>query len=310
MAKIRIGVLGAGSIGYQHIRILHSLDTVDLIGLLDINQEIANAVGNRFEVKVFNNTDEIIGAKPDAIVIAVPASCHESAAMPFINLGIPLLIEKPVAHDINSASRILEAAKVRSTPVMIGHIERFNPAVVALKKLLSDKKIVSMNFTRVGPTPPRVKDVGITVDLSIHDIDLAIHLTGEEIADSACVTHSNSIGEKEDVSMILLKTKGGCAIQIHSNWLTPVKARTITVATENEFIIADLIAKKVVIYNRFPDDDNNSIATEIQVDNYEPLREELSSFISCIAAKKPFPIDINAGMTALKIATDCIEAAI
>ncbi|MBL8027358.1 MAG: Gfo/Idh/MocA family oxidoreductase [Fibrobacteres bacterium] len=310
MKKIKAGIVGTGSMGCHHVRVLSSMDGVEVVGVYDSDPVCLEHICKKNNAKAVKSISELLAQKPDTVSIAVPASLHEEVALPFIKAGISILIEKPLANTHETAKRIIESAKKSGARIMVGHIERFNPAIVALKKYVDNKKILSIDITRVGPTPPRIKDVGITIDLGIHDIDLATFLTGKKIVATSCATRSTRGDVHEDISMLLLKLEDGCIAQIHSNWLTPVKTRAIQIATTTEFIKADLIEKSVSIFNRFPDNDDASFSTKLEIEIKEPIRAELESFIHSVRTGEPFAVTAEEGLIALQTATNCLNNSI
>jgi predicted dehydrogenase len=310
MKKIQVGIIGTGTMGRHHVRIFSKLENTEVIGVFDTDTGKLNSVCQEHSVPAVSSIEELIDKKPNAVSIAIPASAHSDVAVKFLQKRIPVLIEKPIADTMESAKKIIDASKKFDTPAMVGHIERFNPAVYALKKYLTNKKILSIDITRVGPTPPRIKDVGITIDLGIHDIDLVSFLTGEKIISSTGAIRSTKGDKYEDISMLLLKLSDGCIAQIHSNWLTPVKTRAIQIATTTEFIKVDLIAKTVDIFNRFPDNDDASFSTSLPVEQKEPLKSEIEAFVDALRIGKPFPVTALEGYDALLTAYNCLTNSI
>ncbi|RLF88563.1 gfo/Idh/MocA family oxidoreductase, partial [Thermococci archaeon] len=174
---LRVGVVGVGNMGRHHARIYSELSKegkVEFVGVADANLERAKEVASQFKTKAFGDYEELV-ERVDAVSIAVPTSLHRQVALEFIEHGANVLVEKPIAESIESAQEIIRAAKKNDVILMIGHVERFNPAVLKLKEILDENligKVVTLTAKRVGPLPPQIKDVGVIIDLAVHDIDV------------------------------------------------------------------------------------------------------------------------------------------
>jgi predicted dehydrogenase len=190
---------------------------------------------------------------------------------------------------------------------MVGHLERFNPAVVVVKKEVEGSQACSIEITRVGPFPPRIKDVGVILDLGTHDIDLVRYITGSEFKKVYSLASKNS-GAYEDAAIILGEMEGGILARITINWLTPFKVREVNIATRERFIKASLIDQKVTEYGKYQD--NACLVRELSVPYGEPLKLELEAFIGCLRSNNPPPISGEEGLKALEIALQCLEASL
>jgi UDP-N-acetylglucosamine 3-dehydrogenase len=305
MKKISVGVIGTGTMGIHHVRLFAAMPGVRLIGVADGNPAAIWGAVEAYRVPGFADFRDLLAFKPDAVSIAVPTSQHESVALTAIRAGCHVLLEKPIAGNSNAARRIIRAAAAGKVKLMIGHTERFNPAVTAVKRALKGEKIISFDITRVGPLPPRVKDVGIIIDLAIHDIDLLRHLTGAEVSRVTSL-HRSVSGAHEDTAMILLKLENGVMAHITTNWLTPFKARLIQVATLGKFIRADLLNRTVSVYSRVPKTEDGGLVKEIPVADAEPLRLELEAFIRSVRTGTPVPVSGEDGLRALRVAESCL----
>jgi len=306
MKNITVGVIGTGSMGTHHVRLFASMPGVRLIGVSDADPSALEKSAKAHRVPGFADFRDLLALKPDAVSIAVPTSLHEKTALAAIRAGCHVLLEKPIAGSSSSARRIIRAAAQKKVKLMIGHTERFNPAVAEVKKALRGEKIISFDITRVGPLPPRIKDVGIIIDLAIHDIDLLRHLTGAEI-DKVVSLHRSVSGPHEDTAMILLRLTGGVMAHITVNWLTPFKARLLQVATLGKFIRADLLNRTVSVYSRTPQTEDGGLIKEMPVGNGEPLKAELAAFAGCVRTGSPVPVSGEDGLRALLVAEKCLK---
>ena len=304
---IKVGVIGVGTMGQHHVRLFSMIHGVELVGISDTNQSALKQISGKYHVKGCPDYHTLLSEKPDAVSIAVPTSMHFRTALDAISQGCHVLLEKPIAGNTKEAYGIIRAAEKKGVKLMIGHTERFNPAVTAVKAILESEKIISIDMTRVGPLPPRVKDVGIIIDLAIHDIDIIRYLTGSEIR-SAYSLHKSVSGPKEDTAMILLKLKNGVMAHITTNWLTPFKARNFQIATESMFIKADLLTQSISIYSRVPKNEDGGLINKRILSYQEPLKLELEAFIKSIRGKCHIPISGEDGLKALMVAERCLKS--
>lgn len=302
---LRVGVIGVGAMGRNHARVYSELSDAKLIGIADIDEKLAAPVAQSYECKAYANYEDLLNEKLDAVSIAMPTLLHKRAALAAIEKGINILVEKPIADTIENATKIIEAAKRNGVKLMVGHIERFNPIVAAIKESIADLQVVSIDITRVGPLPPRIKDVGVIVDLAIHDIDLTRYLANSEFKRVYGLT-SKSIFEHEDTAILSFEMENGILAHITVNWLTPFKVREINVATTENFIKGWFMEQKVYEYSKYQED-SSYVVKELNVPRAEPLKLELKKFIECIEKDEEPPITGQDGLRALEIAMLCLE---
>lgn len=307
MKKLTIGIIGAGVMGKHHARIFSELPGIKLIGAADPDANALREITAKHSFKGFTDYRELLALRPDAVSIAVPPSRHAETALASINAGCHVLLEKPIAANSAEAAHIIRAARRRRVQLMVGHTERFNPAVALVKKALKGEKIISIDMTRVGPLPPRIKDVGIIIDLAIHDLDLVRYLSGSEVQSTRCLLRRVS-GKHEDTAMILLKLKNGAMAHLTTNWLTPFKARSFQVATVRKFITADLIKQEVDIYSRIKTNEDGGLIRKLRPAYQEPLKLEIRSFINCIRKQTSVAVTGVDGLMALRLAEHCLKS--
>lgn len=271
---LRLGVVGCGQMGQHHTRVLSGLGH-KLVGVADIDPKRANDLAAQFNVKAYSPYDRLID-DVDAVTIAVPTSQHTEVAMAFLRKGVHCLVEKPIARSLDEAQMIMSEAKNRAAKLMVGHVERFNPAVAALKEVLTSGalgKLAMISTRRAGPFPPRIKDVGVILDLATHDIDVVRYLLGREpLTVFAREGRCNHVSQ--DYAAIFLDF-GNPVACIEVNWLTPHKVRTLTVTGSEGIAYVDYIKQEVVVHN-------SAGQTVPPVNTEEPLKRELQHFISCI----------------------------
>ena len=170
----------------------------------------------------------------DAVTIAAPTHLHHEIALACIARGIHVLVEKPIASTVEEGRDIIAAARRAGVTLMVGHVERFNPAVQAIKEAIENEDILSIAITRVGPFPPRMSNVGVVIDLAVHDIDLIRWFTDSDIVDVQPQL-SSAVAEREDIALLQFRTASGVLAHINTNWLTPFKARNVHVATRGKY---------------------------------------------------------------------------
>jgi predicted dehydrogenase len=189
---------------------------------------------------------------------------------------------------------------------MVGHVERFNPAVAAIKQAIKDEEILSIGITRVGPFPPRMSNVGVVIDLAVHDIDLIRWFTESDIVDVQPQLAS-AVAEREDIALLQFRTASGVLAHINTNWLTPFKARSVTVATRGKYIQGDLLTRQVTECFGFQRDGSYSMR-HLSVGHDEPLRAELIAFLDAVRSGKAPAVTGDEGVASLEIAIKCLEA--
>jgi predicted dehydrogenase len=239
------------------------------------------------------------------VTIAAPTHLHHELALKCIERGIHLMIEKPIATNVAEGREIIEAAKRKGIKLMVGHVERFNPAVQAIKEAIKEEDILSIGITRVGPFPPRMSNVGVVIDLAVHDIDLIRWFTDSDIVEVQPQL-SSAIAEREDIALLQFRTASGVLAHINTNWLTPFKARTVHVATRRKYLIGDLLTRQVTECFGFQPDGSYSMR-HLSVGHAEPLRSELASFVAAVRDDKAEPVTGEDGLESLDVAMRCLE---
>jgi UDP-N-acetylglucosamine 3-dehydrogenase len=196
------------------------------------------------------------------------------------------------------------AAARAGVTLMVGHVERFNPAVQTIKQAIAGEEILSIGITRVGPFPPRMSDVGVVIDLAVHDIDLIRWFTESEIAEVQPQI-SSVVAEREDIALLQFRTASGVLAHINTNWLTPFKARTVQVATRDKYVMADLLTRTVTECFGFQKDGSYGMR-HLSVGHTEPLRAELAAFCDAVRHGKTPAVSGEEGVASLEIAIRCL----
>jgi UDP-N-acetylglucosamine 3-dehydrogenase len=300
----RVGVVGVGVMGSNHARVISELPGVELAGIVDIDRHQARNVSRSLGCRAFENLDALLECGVDAATIAAPTHLHHDLAITCIRRGIHVLIEKPIASTAEEGRSLIAAARRAGVTLMVGHVERFNPAVQAIKETLVGEEILSIAITRVGPFPPRMSNVGVVIDLAVHDIDLIRWFTDSEIIEMQPQL-SSAVAEREDIALLQFRTASGVLAHINTNWLTPFKARTAHVATRKKYVMGDLLTRQVTECFGFKADGSYSMR-HLPVGYAEPLRAELQAFIEAIRCGTAPAVSGEEGVASLDIAMRCL----
>uniref|UniRef100_Q07RM9 Oxidoreductase domain protein n=1 Tax=Rhodopseudomonas palustris (strain BisA53) TaxID=316055 RepID=Q07RM9_RHOP5 len=302
---LRVGVVGAGVMGSNHGRVLAGLPGITLVGIVDPLEEHRDRATRLIGCPTFTTHDELCDAGVEAVTIAAPTHLHHEIALDCIARGIHVLVEKPVASTVQEGRDIVAAARHAGVTLMVGHVERFNPAVATIKKAIEGEDILSIAITRVGPFPPRMSNVGVVIDLAVHDIDLIRWFTESEITEVQPQL-SSAVAEREDIALLQFRTASGVLAHINTNWLTPFKARSVTVATRGKYVQGDLLTRQVTECFGFQPDGSYSMR-HLPVGHDEPLRAELIAFIDAVRSGETPAVTGEEGVASLEIAIQCLE---
>src|SRR5512144_1907641 len=303
---LRVGVVGVGVMGSNHARVFAGLPGTELVGVADPDRKQADFVARTLGCIAVSDVNELLERDVDAITIAAPTHLHHQIALACIGRGVHVLVEKPIASSVEEGRDIIAAARRAGVTLMVGHVERFNPAVETIKEALRNEDILSIAITRVGPFPPRMSNVGVVIDLAVHDIDLIRWFTESDIAEIQPQL-SNAVAEREDIALLQFRTASGVLAHINTNWLTPFKARNVTVATRGKYIMADLLTRQVTECFGFQPDGSYSMR-HLSVGHAEPLRAELQAFVGAIRGGKEPAVTGEEGVASLEIAIQCLES--
>jgi predicted dehydrogenase len=302
---VRVGVVGVGVMGSNHARVFADVPGVELVGVADPDRDQCALVAGLLGCKAFDHIDELLALDIDALTIAAPTHLHRELALDAIKRGVHVLVEKPIAPSVAEGRAIIAAARHAGVVLMVGHVERFNPTVQAIKDAIRAEDILSIGITRVGPFPPRMSNVGVVIDLAVHDIDLIRWFTESEIVDVQPQLKS-AMAEREDIALLQFRTASGVLAHINTNWLTPFKARSVTIATRNKYVMGDLLTRQVTECFGFQPDGSYSMR-HLSVGHAEPLRAELLAFIGTIRSGGEPAVTGDEGVASLEIAIRCLD---
>lgn len=301
---LRVGVVGVGVMGSNHARVLAGLPGAELAGVADPDAKQSDFVARTLHCAAVPDVEGLLDLGVDAITIAAPTHLHREVALAAIARGVHVLVEKPIASTVGEGHEIIDAARSKGVTLMVGHVERFNPAVEAIKDAIRGEDILSIAITRVGPFPPRMSNVGVVIDLAVHDIDLIRWFTDSDIVEVQPQL-SSAVAEREDIALLQFRTASGVLAHINTNWLTPFKARNVTVATRRKYVMGDLLTRQVTECFGFQPDGSYSMR-HLSVGHAEPLRSELLAFLQAIRSGSSPAVTGEQGVASLEIAIQCL----
>jgi predicted dehydrogenase len=246
----RVAVFGLGSMGAHHLRVLAGMEGVEVVGAVDPRPEPRALAARRYRVPTFADVEALFrDAQPDAVTIAVPTQQHFEIASAALERGIHVLIEKPIAATVEQALALSRMAADAGVVLAVGHVERFNPAIRALKTHLSQLgRIFLLHARRIGPFPARIGDVGVVMDLAPHDIDVMRYLLGDEVVRVTADTARRLHATHEDLLVGTLRFASGTVGKLDTNWLTPTKIREITVTGERGMLRVDYLTQDLMLF--------------------------------------------------------------
>ena len=304
---LRVGVAGVGVMGRNHARVLADLRDYDLTHVFDMDAVTAQGVADVYDATALTTAEAFVDAGLDAAGVSTPPRTHADLGVALLERGVYVLVEKPIAATVADARRMIDAAKANDRVLMVGQVERFNPAVEAVKRAIADEQVISIQITRVGPFPPRMGEVGVVIDLAVHDIDIIRHLTGSEVAEVQPQL-ARTRAEREDTALLQFRMENGVIAHITTNWVTPYKVRTLQVATQGKFVVADLITRQVTEYfGQSPDGSYQTRAVNSWPS--EPLKRELEAFAHAIRTGETPAVTGEDGLRNLEVALRCLGQA-
>ena len=298
MRTVNVGVIGVGAMGENHVRVYHKMEEANLMGVSDVSERALKKIEKKYGAKGYTDYCELL-ANPEIEVVSVcvPTTFHHAVVMEAIRQKKHVLVEKPIAFTLTEAEEMIAAAKEAGVILATGHVERFNPAVQKAKELIDDGvigDIVSAFAKRVGPLPPRIKDVGVSIDLAIHDLDIMNYLFEEEITQVYGTMNSSfDDSEFEDHAEIMVSFDNESTGIIEVNWLTPYKRRELELTGTAGIISVDYIQQSIEVFGKF--------AQDIEIVHEEPLKGELKSFLNSVVEEKEPVITGEDGLKALKM---------
>lgn len=331
---VRCGVIGVGRMGRHHARVYAQMAGCELVGVVDDSKDRREEHAEKWQCRAFERVDQLLDAGVDAVSIAVPTTLHEEAAGPLLKAGIACLIEKPLAGDSRTAERIRDLAEETGTCLMVGHIERFNPVMRAMQKAAQEGPPIIPRFMqviRVSPMTFRSIDIGVVMDMMIHDIDVVVMLMGKE-PDFIRASGVSVITPHEDLCDAWLEfntVHGKCVANITASRLALKTERITRITGENAYIKIDYGAKRGNMIRRTANAmqmhelqeairkgvdlttlkwDDLIIVDPLIIDDAEPIVAEIQEFLDAVRHNRRPSIDAEAGFANVRTAQRIVEA--
>lgn len=303
---MRVGVIGCGAFGQHHVRNFSEMEDVELVGVADVDEVQLHAMKERFGVATYPDYSQLLRCDLDAVTVAVPTKVHQKVVLDALKKGIHVLVEKPIASSLEEGREMIVTAQREGKKLMVGHVTRFEPTVARLKEMIHKGDlgdVVSLSAKRVGPYHPRIRDVGIIIDLGVHDIDIISYLYQEQaqkiMAAGGRTIHP--VHEFEDYASILMVFKSNKSGLIDANWLSPHKIRKLTAVGTKSIVDIDYLKNSLTNYD-------SQWVRDAKIESSEPLRTELRSFIASIKEDTPVPISGEEGLYNLRVALAAIKS--
>lgn len=326
MKKIRTGIVGAGKMGRIHAKVYDNLAQSELAAIVDIDQAKAQKLADKYGCQAYTDGRDILD-KVDAVTVATPTEFHLEQARLFIAAGVPVMIEKPLAVNAQQGREIVELSKKHDVIVAVGHSERCNPVVRAMKRLHIEPKFIDCN--RVSPYPFRSTDIGVVLDVMIHDIDIVLSMADSPI-DNVQAIGVNVIEDNEDICNARLTFKNGCVADITASRLALRTERRVRVFSKQAYLSMDYFKKSGIVIKAEPNSnvvewikekkaegsfDFSSInwpdllhIEQLEIDDKEPLRIEQESFLKAVAQNGRPEVTAEEGLAAIECAQMILDA--
>src|SRR4051812_28128137 len=302
---LRIAVIGVGHLGKHHARILASLPGVELVAVVDTNRARAEEIAAAHGTQALFDAHDLDG-RVDAVTVAVPTAIHRDIARPFLDAGIAVLVEKPLARSLAEADDLIAAAKRSRAILAVGHTERFNPAVAAARRFLNGPRFIEVH--RLGTFPERSLDIDVVFDLMIHDLDVVLSLVASDV-EAVDAVGVPVLTSRVDIANARLRFANGCIANLTASRISRDRVRKIRFFQPSAYVSIDYATQKVEVYRLVTGDKPTPAIEggEIEVPNEEPLKRELADFVEAIAAKRAPKVTGEAGRRALALAQEIVD---
>ena len=305
MEQVKAGVAGVGAIGQNHARIYAELEGADLVAVYDADPARAMEIAEKFGTKAVDSLTEF-ATLVDAASVSVPTAYHREVGTHLLEAGVHIMVEKPIADAVDDAKALIQLAKEKQCVLQVGHIERFNPVMAQLEARMTEPRFIESH--RLSPFPKRSLDIGVVLDLMIHDLEIILHLVRSPI-ESIDAVGVPVLTHREDIANARLRFENGCVANITVSRISPERMRKIRVFQGDSYLSLDYQDQSGWIYRK----DGYEIAREeVEVEKDEPLKLELAAFIECASAGAQPKVSGQQGADALDVAlkiTKLIEAA-
>jgi predicted dehydrogenase len=303
--SLRIAVIGVGHLGRHHARILSTLPGAHLVAVVDTNVARAREIAAAHGVEPAFDYRDVLG-RVDAVTIAVPTELHSEIALPFLQAGVPVLVEKPMARSLAEADAMIAAATTAGARLAVGHTERFNPAVDAARALVTDPRFIEVH--RLGTFPDRSLDIDVVFDLMIHDLDVVLSLVKSDV-ESIEAVGVPVLTPRVDIANARLRFANGCIANLTASRISRDRVRKIRFFQPSAYLSIDYAAQKVDVWRlKHEEGAMPSIeGGEVPVTNEEPLGRELADFLDAVVANRAPLVTGEDGRRALSVAQEITD---
>ncbi|MBI4379161.1 MAG: Gfo/Idh/MocA family oxidoreductase [Nitrospinae bacterium] len=313
MKKVRAAVVGVGHMGRYHVGVYSEISNVRLMGMADINELRGGEIAEKYNTKWYKDYTDLFG-KVDVVSIAVPTALHYKITRDFLQAGINVLIEKPIAKNIHEAKELFDIAEEKNLALHVGHVERFNGAVQELKKIVDDP--IFIECRRLGPYDSRVQDDGVIMDLMIHDIDIILNLVNSKVTGINVVGRS-VFSDRDDLCNVQMEFENGCIANITASRATQHKIRTLAITQKDKYIFLDYTNQDIHIHRQASSEHlitrqelrykQESFTERIFVHRENPLKLELRHFIDCTMNGAMRKVSVDEEIYSLQIALEVVK---
>ncbi len=311
MSAVRVGVIGVGHLGYHHARIYRSLPDAELVGVVDVDEGRAARATEDFNAPRFASIEDLISAGIDAASVVLPTVAHCEAALQLSAAGVDVLVEKPIASTVAQAAEMVEAAARQGRILQVGHVERFNGAVIALFSAIRRPRFIECH--RLSPYPDRGGDVSVVLDLMIHDLDIVLALDGTPVV-SVDAVGVPVFSAQEDIANARLRFASGCVANLTCSRVSLERMRKIRIFESDAYVSTDYTEQQVLVYRKKPGVPASGAAPmdliqvePMSVHRDEPLKLELASFLESVREHKRPLVSGEDGLRALQVAEDVVR---
>jgi predicted dehydrogenase len=280
MSKLKIGIIGVGHMGQYHVNVAVSIPQIQVSGIYDKDQQRVKEISNKFLVPSYEDMDQLI-YDSDALVIVVPTKYHYEVAKKCLEAGKHILVEKPMTQTVDQAKELVELAEKKGLILQVGHVERFNGAILEVKKII--EKPFFIETKRLAPFNHRITDVGVVLDLMIHDLDIILNLIPSEIKS----IHARGLkvySEHEDIANTLIQFESGTIANLIASRVTQNKIRLLTITQEKSYVVLDFATQDIDIYR---------MASSAYLMTKEEIKYKQESFVEKIFVHKDNPLKLE-----------------
>jgi predicted dehydrogenase len=286
--KVRLGVIGTGHMGQYHVNVAKMLSDAELVGIYDASTERATQIAEKHKTKAFASEADLL-KEVDAIIIAAPTFLHHKIAKQALTEKKHVLVEKPISQTVEEARELVKLANENKLVLQVGHVERFNGAVLELGKIAEHPLLIESR--RLAPYNSRITDVGVVLDMMIHDIDIVLNLVKSDVVDVKAVG-SSIVSKHEDVASVVIRFANGCVASLNASRASQAKIRTLNISQKDSYVFLDFTNQEIELHRQASSTTQlgsgeirykqESIVEKIFVHKDNPLKQEHEHFISCI----------------------------